>query len=281
MYPNGLEYIVNGSYLNNLHAKITYLSKNVDNNYSSRDNNNPIIFEKQYFGNSTKSSQSLQYQNQKYLINYIASHSFAPEIFLDPSRPKARFVDDSNEVKRISEETFELMAQSKIKDFWCTENSRNFLVNEKLPENISINVLQFEEFKSLHLAFGPWNNGILGFSINGNHKQVFVRENHLDALMLVIGHEIGHVLTDTLSNKHDEEAKAFAFSLEWAKTIKKHNVANLGMNIKEEIDFQPARNGLHDVAFAFVDFMVKKGRKAMELHGDLIKRYISVFDRVY
>lgn len=263
MYSNSLEYIVNGSYLNNLHAKIAYLSKNVDDNYSFRDHNNPIIFEKPYFGNSTKSSQSLQYQNQKYLTNYIASHSFAPEIFLNPSRPKARFVDDSNEVKRISEETFELM------------------VNEKLPENISINVLQFEEFKSLHLAFGPWNNGILGFSINDNHKQVFVRENHLDALMLVIGHEIGHVLTDTLPNKHDEEAKAFAFSLEWAKTIKKHNVANLGMNIKEEIDFQPARNGLHDVAFAFVDFMVKRGRKAMELHEDLVKRYVSVFDRVY
>lgn len=263
MYSNSLEYLVNGSYLNNSYAKIAYLSKNVDDNYSFRDDSNPIIFEKPYFRDSTKSSQSLQYQNQKYLTTYIASHSFAPEIFLNPSRPKARFVDDSNEVKRISEETFELMA------------------NEKLPENISINALSFDEFKLLHSGFGVWSNGILGFSINGEKKQVFVRENHLDALMLVIGHEIGHVLTDTLPNKHDEEAKAFAFSLEWAKTIKKHNVANLGTNIKEEIDFQPARNGLHDVAFAFVGFMVKKGRKAMELHKDLVKKYICVFDRVY
>ena len=99
--------------------------------------------------------------------------------------------------------------------------------------------------------------------------------------MLVIGHEIGHVLTETLPNKHDEEAKAFAFSIEWARTIKEHNIANLGLSIKDELDFQPARNGLHDVAFAFVDFMVKKGRKAMQLHDDLVKRYVSMFNALY
>ena len=82
-----------------------------------------------------------------------------------------------------------------------------------------------------------------------------MRENQLDALLLVIGHEIGHVLTETLPNKHDEEAKAFAFSIEWAKTIKKHNIAGLGINIKQDLDFEPARNGLHDVAFSFVDFI--------------------------
>ena len=99
--------------------------------------------------------------------------------------------------------------------------------------------------------------------------------------MLVLGHEIGHVLTETLPNKHDEEAKAFAFSIEWAITIKKNNIANLGLNIKDELDFQPARNGLHDVAFAFVDLMVRKGRKAIELHDDLSRRYLSMFDRIY
>src|SRR3989338_3326615 len=138
--------------------------------------------------------------------------------------------DEKNEAKKFAAETFELMA------------------NKEFPCNISINVLPFDDFRLLHSAFGAWNNGILGFSINGKKKQVFTRENHLDALMLVIGHEIGHVLTETLPNKHDEEAKAFAFSIEWAKTIKKHNIANLGLNIKGELDFQPARNGLHDVA---------------------------------
>src|SRR3989338_535337 len=139
------------------------------------------------------------------------------------------------------------------------------MMEEKLPENISISILPFDEFKALHSRFSALNTGILGFSVNENNKKIFVRENNLDVLMLVIGHEIGHVLTETLPNKHDEEAKAFAFSIEWAKTIKQHNVANLGSSIKDNFDFQPARNGLHDVAFAFVDLMVKKGRKAMEL----------------
>ena len=104
---------------------------------------------------------------------------------------------------------------------------------------------------------------------------------NLDEMMLVIGHEIGHVLTKTLPNKHDEEAKAFAFSIKWAETIKKHNVANLGMSIKDELDMNPARNGLHDVAFSFVSLMLKKGRTAIEVHQDLAKKYISMFNGNY
>ena len=258
-YSNGLEYIVGNSYRRQQYSDINYFSKNINDNYGF-ERENPIQFERQYSGNSIKSTQ---YKNQQYQLTYAINHSFMPEIFLNPSRPKSRFVDDSDEVRSIAEETFELM------------------MKQESPKNISINVLPFEEFKVIHSRFGAWSNGILGFSINGNNKKIFVRENHLDALMLVIGHEIGHVSTETLSNKHDEEAKAFAFSIEWAKTIKKHNIANLGLSIKEDIDFQPARNGLHDIAFAFVDFMVKKGRKAMELHNDLVKKYVSVFDRVY
>ena len=259
-YSSGLEYIVGGSsYSNDLYSTINYFSKNVDDNYNFEINNS-INFESQY----TKKALIIQYKNQQeYSTSYVAEHSFTPELFLNPSRPKARFIDDNGEAGSIAEETFELM------------------MKEKLPENISINVLPFDEFKAIHSGFGAWSSGILGFSINGDDKKIFARENNLDALILVIGHEIGHVLTETLQNKHDEEAKAFAFSIEWAKTIKEHNVANLGLSIKEKIDFQPARNGLHDVAFAFVDFIVKKGKKALGLHNDLVRKYVSVFDRVY
>ena len=256
---SNLEYIVGNSYPRQNYQSINYFSKNTDDNYGF-GNENPVIFERQYAKNSIK---QMQYNQQQYSPQQYISHSFAPEIFLNPSRQKARFVGDKDEIKSIENETFELM------------------MHEKLPENISVNILPFEEFRLLHSAFGSWNNGILGFSVNGAEKRIFVRENHLDALMLVIGHEVGHVLTETLPNKHDEEAKAFAFSIEWAKTIKKHNIANLGLNIKDNIDFQPARNGLHDVALAFVDLMVKKGRKAMELHRDLTKNYLSIFDRIY
>jgi hypothetical protein len=257
-YSRGLESIVSGYSTSNSYSGISYFASNTDDNYGF-ERENPIIIEPKYSRKTT-----IHYKNQReYFSAYPASHSSIPEIFLSPSRQKARFIDDNNEAKVIAEEIFELM------------------MGEPLPIGISINILPFDDFKALHSKFGPWSGGILGFSINSNEKKIIVRENHLDSLMLVIGHEIGHVLTQALPNKHDEEAKAFAFSIEWAKTIKKHNVANLGLNIKDDVDFEPARNGLHDVAFNFVDFMVKKGRKALQLHDDLVKGYISVFSSVY
>ena len=257
-YSKDLEYIVSGYIPSNSYSGISYFASNSDNNYPS-EGENIITIQPKY----TQKNFTVPYENPKQYFNaYPASHAFTPKILLNPSRPKARFIDDNNEATAIADEIFGLM------------------MNEKMPENISINVLPFADFKALHSRFGAWSSGILGFSLNRD-KKIFVRENHLDSLMIVIGHEIGHVLTETLPNKHDEEAKAFAFSIEWAKTIKKHNIANLGLSIKDEIGFQPARNGLHDIAFSFVDFAVKKGRKAMELHNDLAKRYVSVFDRVY
>jgi len=254
-YANGLEYLVGSSYSYYSSAKINYFSRFTDDNYHfAREEINFV-----YRG---KARQMQYHKNKPYHeAIYAASHPFTPELFLKPSRPRARFVVDNNEAGRIAGEVFELMAR------------------EKLPDSISISVLPFDEFRLLHSMFGSWSSGILGFSLNGEEKRIFARENHLDALMLVIGHEIGHVLTETLPNKHDEEAKAFAFSVEWANTIKQHDVANLGSSIKD--DFEPARNGLHDVAFQFVEFMLKKGRNAMQLHDDLARHYLSVFDKAY
>ena len=255
-YSGSLEYIVSGYSTSNSYTKISYFAKNLDDKYEFAGEN-IVKIEPQYRAKT-------QYQNQQQYssAHYDEQHSFTPEIFLKQSRPKTRFIDDSNEAKRIAKEIFELM------------------MKEKMPSGISISILPFDDFKSLHSGFRAWSNGILGFSLNKG-KKIFVRENHIDALMLVIGHEIGHVLTETLPNKHDEEAKAFAFSIEWARTIKKHDVASLGPSIKDNIDFQPARNGLHDIAFSFVDFMVKRGRKAMQLHDDLAKRYVSIFNLFY
>lgn len=255
-YSRGLEYIV-GAYSADYSLRISYFSK-FDDNYSLR-RTAPLAIEPHY--TKTRSHRS-QYKNQEYSA-YNLEHSFMPQLFLSPSRPRARFVDDEIEIKHFVEEAFEAM------------------MKENIPEDISITILCLEDFRTLHSSFGVWSEGILGFSINGIKKEIFVRENNLDELMIVIGHEIGHVLSDSLPNKHDEEAKAFAFSIEWAKIIKHHNIANLGLSIKDELDFKPARNGLHDVAFAFVDLMVKKGRKAMELHQDLVRKYTSIFNIIY
>ena len=255
-YSRSLEYIV-GNYSSNYSANVSYFSKIIDDNYGFIKEG--PIFEASYARKANIANS--QYKNQQY-TTYDLEHSFTPEIFLSPERPKTKFVD-TEQIKGFVGEAFEAM------------------MKQKLPKDIFINILHFNEFKALHSGFGAWSNGILGFSINGQKKEIFARENNVDELMIVIGHEIGHVLTGTLPNRHDEEAKAFAFSIEWAKTIKKHNIANLKFSIKDEIDLKPARNGLHDVAFAFVDFMVKRGRKAIDLHDDLIKSYASIFNKLY
>lgn len=260
-YSRGLEYLVSG-YANRAYS-ISYLSKNTDDKYV-QTGENPAIALQAYIPNMFMPKSESAYQNsEKHNTIYASSHEFAPQIFLNPSRPYSRLVVDKSEIISIANETFELM------------------MKEKLPENISINLPPADEFKSIHSIFGAWSSGILGFSINGKNRQIFVKENRLDELMIVLGHEIGHVLTETLPNSHDEEAKAFAFTVEWAATIKKHNIANLGLSVKDELDLQPARNGLHDISFGFVNFMVKSGRKAIELHADLIKGYLSIFNKIY
>lgn len=257
-YSKTLEYVVE-SYFTSYYSKFNYFSKNVD-----KDNRYNFLREDIHIMQLLYPRKvAISYKNeQNYVLRYT-NHIFSPEIFLIPTRPKTRFMSNSNEVRKIVEEVFILMMKSK------------------LPDEISINILPFKDFKVLHSKIGIWHEGILGFSINGVKKDIFVRKNNLDALMLVLGHEIGHVLTETLPNKHDEEAKAFAFSIEWIRTIKKYNIANLGLNIKDIIDFKPARNGLHDIAFSFINHMIRNKRKMIELYYDLVKRYISIFDIFY
>jgi hypothetical protein len=131
--------------------------------------------------------------------------------------------------------------------------------------------------ESIHEEFGgSWNPGILGFAINRNPEKnlIFVKENNLDVLMLTIGHEIGHVLTRRLNDPRDEEAKAFAFELAWMKSIKEYNIANLA---NQFVDFpEPAKNGLHNIAFDFVVSMLGSGKQCLQIFKELFDRKISV-----
>ena len=236
-YDNNLNYMISKSesYANN--------AQNAHIEYQGHHKKSIIYSENQY---STRKTTTTYY--------------FTPKIFLKPARPLTQFINTTEQVQNLIEETFSLM------------------FNRKLPQNISINVCNKEELRQIHSNFGSWSDGIQGFAVNGKLKQIFVKNNHLDALMLTIGHEIGHVYTNCLSNNHDEEAKAFSFSIEWAKTIKKNNIGNLSENIKDDLDFNPARNGLHDLAFFFVKKLMNNGLKPMEVHWDLVKGYVSLFN---
>ncbi len=180
------------------------------------------------------------------------------ESFLKPYRPATQFIAEAASVENFVKEAFAKTT------------------GEELPENIVIRILGKEEMAAMHeSAGGKWSDTIQGFSLNTKpYKQVFVKQAPLDQVMVVLGHEIGHVLTASLGNAHDEEAKAFAFELAWVQTILKDNIANLKDNLT--LDLAPAKNGLHDVAKAFVSGIVASGKEALETYNEIATRFLSI-----
>ena len=128
-----------------------------------------------------------------------------------------------------------------------------------------IKICDEQTFKLIHLTnTGHWKEGIMGFSYNKYGKgisEIYVKTDHMDSLLLTVGHEIGHVLSPTLPNAHDEEAKAHAFSLAWMETIREHNIGGLQPNIKPN----PAHNGLHDTSYDFVKYLLNTGASSLHL----------------
>lgn len=181
------------------------------------------------------------------------TYVFEPELFLRPNRPITRFINTSEEVEELVKKTFKT-------------------VTEKELQNVIIKVCSEEELKELD---SKWHKGILGFSINNGiiANQIFVKNDFLDRLLITIGHEIGHVFTSPLKNRHNEEAKAFAFEFAWVKAIKENNIGNLGNCLRQGM---PANNGLHNIAFGFVLDFVNKGKDALELHWDLVRGCYSI-----
>jgi len=132
--------------------------------------------------------------------------------------------------------------------------------------------------KKAHSMFGnQWNSEIQGFAINRKDKglisEIFIKKGELDRIMITIGHEIGHVLTIKKDNMLDEEAKAFAFSLAWMKSIKESNIANLGTSISLS---RPAMNGIHNIALDFVLDQRSDGKEALDIYYDIIAGILKV-----
>jgi len=178
-----------------------------------------------------------------------------PSSFLNPNRPKTAFVGNASEIKEFVEQAFTLTT------------------GKSFPNDVQISVVEEKELAKIHSRLGGnWNPGIQGFAINRKQfsliSEIFVKKGELDQLMLTIGHELGHVLTKKLNNARDEEAKAFAFSIAWMKTIKQHNIANLSTAISLD---KPAKNGVHDIALDFVLDLIMKGKKALDIYDELIR----------
>ncbi len=187
---------------------------------------------------------------------FTPSHTeyhFQPQDFLKPGK-EGKFIGKAEEIKEYVVDAFEKIFQAPF------------------PSNIVVSICNEKEFRKI--ASHP---GTIGLSINrgraGLISEIFVLNDSLARVMLTLGHELGHVLTATLPSPHDEEAKAYAFSLVWMKAIKEHDIAGLSDAIVTE---RPAENGLHNVAFGFVERMLKKGMELWELYGELVQRTVSV-----
>jgi len=185
---------------------------------------------------------------------------FSPNMFLKSERPQSQFIGEVEDIKDYVQEAFKATT------------------GKELPEDLSIVVVNQDELKQRHaMCNGKWSPGIQGFSINKKgfgQSLIVVKENDLDLLMMVIGHEIGHVFNFQLNNQLNEEAKAFAFEMAWVKAIYEKNIAGLRNSIDQ--DPKPAKNGLHDVAFGFVKKLLMLGKDAFDIFNDLIQRRISV-----
>ncbi len=180
-------------------------------------------------------------------------YHFNPISFLKPGK-EGKFVGRAEEIRPFVEEAFSKMC------------------HEPFPIDIMLSVLDENAFRKI--APHP---GTVGLSINrkphGLLSEIFVLHGSLGRVLLTIGHELGHALSFPLASPHDEEAKAYAFSLAWMRVVKEHNIAGLQNAFISE---QPAENGLHNVAFAFVQQLVQQEKTAEEIHSSLIHGELTV-----
>jgi hypothetical protein len=198
--------------------------------------------------NSYNVLQNYSLQNNSRSYKTQTADVFLPEEFLMPSRPLTHFVFEAKNIMGLVEQAF----------FATTK--------QKLPENIMITVAARELLQQRLPQFT--NTAVVGLSLNNSTSvsEIFVVSSSLDAVMITIGHEIGHVITSTLANQQQEE-KAFAFQAAWSRAIFENDIGGLRSCIKQ--DFSPARNGVHDFAFSLVKNILNSGEQPLQLFNRL------------
>lgn len=203
-------------------------------------------YQKPFYQSFSLTDYQAKRSKEEFSSRVIKEKAFVPEIFLSPKRRPQPFICNLKEIEPLIKEAFKLTT------------GLNF------PEDVVINLLPKKEFIKLNVS-----ENTLGLAINrkefGLVSEIFVLNDELDKTLLTIGHEIGHVLTKPLNDPIKEEAKAFAFSLAWIKTIQENNLANL----KDSFIF-PAENGLHDQALNLVLKGIDQGKRPLEVYRHLV-----------
>lgn len=210
--------------------------------------------------------KSTAYSTGLYMNNGSSKQQyFTPNSFLNDTPTEFISSDDDQQKEIVMSLAKEAFKQTTGKEF---------------PKDMAIRICSEEKLKQTHNAIGgKWSSGIMGFSLNRRGfgtSEVFVMEGELARMMLTLGHEIGHVISLPMNEAVDEEAKAFAFSMAWMKSIKENNIGSLS----EAINPMPAKNGLHNVAFELVLDLIEKGRQAIDVYLDLIRGEVSINNQI-
>ncbi len=201
-------------------------------------------------GYSSNDSPSYSSNSSNYSQPMYDSQEFSPSFFVDES---SEFVGD-------------IPGQGAIIDH--AKNVFRNLTNQEFPDNISITLCDCENFDKLLPSGVSENSSVMGFAVNRKGfgiSKIFVRNNSLPQLFVTLGHEIGHVITRQLSDVRDEEAKAFSFARAWVVKTKELNIAGLDKFLKP----RPALNGVHNVAFDFVEREIADGISPLNIYVDI------------
>ena len=255
MYNSTAEYFGGSREYSNLNYVPSFQQNSQDQSYNSSDT--VISFNTQHFVEATNN-----YGKGTYLLPTKHNEEFVAEDFLLDDRPRTEFITDENSRKALdaTKEVFELITE------------------ESFPTNIIIQIVDEATFLTIHPEKDS-HSETLGFSINRQGKglnEIVVKQDNIDRLMLTIGHEVGHVMSKSLPNQVDEEAKAFSFSLAWMEKIVEHNILGLSSCINPN----PARNGLHNVAFDFVARLMQTGKNAIDVFKELVLGRVSLEQRL-
>ena len=228
---SALEKTVASYNVNSDYSNTSYMATDVSSQIQIYENNN--------FGFNSY-DKSYKTKQQK---NITTTPIHIVDDFLNPRRPLTSFVGNAKDIQEFAEETFEKTTGIEF------------------PDDIIVKVLAAKHFRE----------GLQGFAINrkeeGLVSEVVIKEDTIDRVMVILGHELGHVMSKRLNDARDEEAKAFAFSMEWIKQIKKHNIAGLSTCVCND---KAAKNGIHDKALEFVLNMVQRGKKPLEVFKGLV-----------
>ncbi|MDO8660365.1 MAG: hypothetical protein Q7K43_00610 [Candidatus Woesearchaeota archaeon] len=209
-----------------------------------------------YNDGRAKYAHSESVQQPKTAEQFFAHES--PESFLEQNAPPLAVVQEASIITPLIEQTFQE------------------LTDEQLPKNINIKIVDELTLRTIHASIGgKWSTGIQGFSLNKHStgvSEIYAKQAPLDNVMLTIGHELGHVMSPTLSNPAEEEAKAFAFSIAWVSTIRANNIGNIAGSFRES----PAQNGIHDTGFAWATKLIKQGKTAAQAFMSIVCRSVRM-----